>query len=384
LVAWACGAKVEATAPSVGVVAKAPAAPSSSEPTKRVPVRLGFVTNNPSQFWRLAEAGLRAYEREAHVSIDMRMPQNGTVEDQNRILESLGRQGYDAVAVNVISPAEQLQVLDRLAEQTNLITFDSDAEESKRLLHVGTDEFVAGKVLGERVTQLLPRGGKVAVFVGSFSSRTASRRLAGLVSATRDHGIEIVDKREDNTDRAKARGNVEEVIAAHKDLNLVVGLWNYNGPAIAAALEGSRKHGQILAVVFDEDVKTLAAIERGTIQATVVQKPFEFGYVSAKWLHRLATGKEEARQAIPAGAAIDTGVSVIDAGNIASFEAHMAELLKPVACDALVARVCADLPGGSAVCAMVREETPTFSESRCAEMLSHYDEVLRELKKLER
>jgi ribose transport system substrate-binding protein len=26
-------------------------------------VKLGFVTNNPSQFWKIAEAGLRKYEK---------------------------------------------------------------------------------------------------------------------------------------------------------------------------------------------------------------------------------------------------------------------------------------------------------------------------------
>ena len=328
LIACACGPNVEPpTTPRANVAAQAPAAPSSV-PTERDPVRLAFVTNNPSIFWRHSEAGLRAYEVEAHVQVDMKMPQNGTIEDQNRILQDLGRKGYDAVAVSVISPIDQLQVLDRLAEQTNLITFDSDAEQSKRLLHIGTDNFEAGKALGDRINQLLPHGGKIAVFVGNFSSANAAQRLAGIVAATRDHGIQIVDKREDNTDRATALANVKDVIATHKELNLLVGLWNYNGPAIAAGLESSGKHGKILAVVFDEDVKTLAAIERGTIQATVAQKPFEFGYVSGKWLHLLATGGERAKQSIPAGAKIDTGVEVVDASNVAAFESRMQQALE--------------------------------------------------------
>jgi len=235
-----------------------------------------------------------------------------------------------------------------------------------------------------RVTQLLPQGGKIAVFVGAFASPNAAQRLAGIVAATGDHGIEIVDKREDNTDRARALANVKEVIAAHKDLSLVVGLWNYNGPAIAAALESSGKHGKILAVVFDDDDKTLAAIERGTIQAAVVDKPFEFGYVSAKWMHQLATGGERARQSIPAGAKIDTGVTVVDASNIAAFESRTEEeMSSPAVCAQLVAKLCADLPVGSEVCEMIREKTPSFPAARCREMLQRYDEVLNELEKQE-
>ena len=73
-----------------------------------------------------------------------------------------------------------------------------------------------------------------------------------------------------------------------KDLNLVVGLWNYNGSAIASALEGLGKKGTVLAAVFDEDDGTLDGIEHGTIQITVVQKPFMFGYLASKSCHRSA------------------------------------------------------------------------------------------------
>jgi ribose transport system substrate-binding protein len=293
-------------------------------------VRLAFVTNNASPFWRVAEAGLRKYEKDAGIQVDMKMPHNGTVEDQNQILQSLSSQGYQAIAVSVISPKDQLGLLNDIARKTSLITVDSDAAESKRLLYIGTDNFEAGKVLGERITRLLPHGGKIAVFVGSLSATNAAQRLSGVVAATSGHQIEIVAKREDNTDRKKARANVEAVIAAQRDLSLVVGLWNYNGPAIAAALEGLGKQGQIAAAVFDGDDMTLEAIERGTIQATVVQKPFQFGYLSAKWLHGLATDTERTKKSIPPTVAIDTGVTVIDKSNVTSFETELRDLRKSV------------------------------------------------------
>jgi ribose transport system substrate-binding protein len=293
-------------------------------------VKLGFVTNNPSQFWKIAEAGIRKYEKEAKIQVDMKMPPNGTPEDQNQILQNLASQSYDALAVSVIAPKDQLRVLNEVAAKTNLITFDSDADKSKRLLYIGTNNFEAGKALGERIASLLPDGGKIAVFVGTLSADNASQRLAGIEAAVKDKKIEIVDKREDNTDRAKARSNVEDIVNAHKDLNLVVGLWNYNGPAIAAALEGLGKQGQVKAAVFDEDDATLDAIESGTISATVVQKPFQFGYLSSKWMHDLATKGEEAKKAIPKDGIIDTGVTVIDKTNVKEFKAELADMKKSV------------------------------------------------------
>jgi ribose transport system substrate-binding protein len=293
-------------------------------------VKLGFVTNNPSQFWKIAEAGLRKYEKEAKIQVDMKMPPNGTPEDQNQILQNLASQGYDALAVSVIAPKDQLRVLNEVAEKTNLITFDSDADKSKRLLYIGTNNFEAGKALGEKIVKMLPDGGKCAVFVGTLSADNASQRLAGIESAIKDKKIEIVDKREDNTDRAKARSNVEDIINAHKDLACVIGLWNYNGPAIAAAIEGLGKQGKVKAAVFDEDDATLDGIKSGTIEATVVQKPFQFGYLSAKWMHELATKNAETKKALPANGVIDTGVTVIDKANVEAFRAELTAMKKSV------------------------------------------------------
>jgi ribose transport system substrate-binding protein len=290
-------------------------------------VKLAFVTNNASEFWKIAAAGVHKYEKESKVQVDIKMPPNGTTEEQNQILENLASQGYDAIAVSAIAPTDQVPVLDKVAAKTKLITFDSDAPKSKRLLYIGTNNYEAGKALGGEIVKLLPEGGKMAVFVGTLSADNAAQRLKGIEDAIKDKKIEIVDKREDNTDRAKARSNVEDIINANADLKLVAGLWSYNGPAIVAAIDALGKKGKVLAAVFDEEEGTLQGIADGVVSATVVQKPFDFGYLSSKWMHELAT-KPEAMSALPANKELDTGVEVITKANVADFRAKLAEMKK--------------------------------------------------------
>jgi ribose transport system substrate-binding protein len=291
-------------------------------------VKLAFVTNNTAEFWKIAANGIHKYEREAGVQVDIKMPPNGKTEEQNQIVENLVSQGYDSVAVSAIAPKDQVAALNAAAARTHLITFDSDAADTKRLLYVGTINYEAGKTLGERIVKLLPGGGKMAVFVGFFSADNAAERLRGVTDAVTGHGIEIVEKREDQTDRAKARSNVEDILNARPDLNLVCGLWSYNGPAIAAALEGTGKRGKVLAAVFDEEDGSLKGIRSGTLAATVVQHPFEMGYRSARWMHRLATNFDKARAEIPAGGIENTGVEVIDKDTLDDFERRLAEWKK--------------------------------------------------------
>jgi ribose transport system substrate-binding protein len=289
-------------------------------------VKLAFVTNNTSEFWKMAAAGVRKYEAEGKVQVDVKMPPNGTPEEQNQILENLASQGYDAIAVSAVAPNDQVPVLNRVAAKTALITFDSDAPRSNRLLYIGTNNYEAGRALGVQIVKLLPSGGNMAVFVGSFSADNAAQRFKGIQDAIAGHNIQVVDRREDGTDRAKARSNVEDIVNAHRNLNLVAGLWSYNGPAIAAALESLGKKGKVIAAVFDEESGTLDAIANGTIACTVVQKPFQFGYLSSRWIHDLATKGDAARAAIPPNKIIDTGVEIITKDNVAEFSKQLADL----------------------------------------------------------
>lgn len=93
-------------------------------------LKLAFVTNNASEFWKIAAAGVHKYEKEAGVQIDVKLPPNGKTEEQNSIIENLVSQGYNGIAVSVIAPNDQTRNINRAAKATNLICFDSDSSPS--------------------------------------------------------------------------------------------------------------------------------------------------------------------------------------------------------------------------------------------------------------
>ena len=192
-------------------------------------------------------------------------------------------------------------MLDKIAEKSNLITFDSDAPKSKRLLYIGTNNYQAGKVAGRQIVKLLPQGRKDRGLRRDLLGR--QRRAAPEGHRGRDRrapASTIVDKREDNTDRAKARSNVEDIVNAHHDLAMVVGLYNYNGPAIAAALDGPGQEGQGAGGRVRRGRRHAGRDRRtASIQVTVVQKPFMFGYLASKWMHELATKAARPRPRCP-------------------------------------------------------------------------------------
>jgi ribose transport system substrate-binding protein len=326
--AGAPGCKKETNSASSGGASNSASSAPKNRKVFKVPAgqtpKLAFVTNNASDFWKIAQAGVQKFTSETGQQVDIKIPSQATVAEQNQILEDLLSQGYNGIAISVIAPDEQTRQINKACAQTNVICQDSDAANSNRLLYIGTNNYEAGKVLGQQIVKLLPNGGKMAVFVGTFSADNARQRLKGIEDAIAGHNIQVVAKKEDNKDPGKARSNVEDVINdPGLGVNLLTGLWSYNGPAIASAVEASGRKGKIQVAVFDEDDGTLDGIQNGTVACTVVQKPFEFGYQSCKILADLAKNGESA---LPASPFIDTGVTVINADNVKDFRQKLAEM----------------------------------------------------------
>ncbi len=299
---------------------------SSGSAGARGTVRFAFVTNNSSDFWNIGEKGLRKAEKDFGVKVDMFRPLKGEVADQQRFLEDIMVQGYDGVAISPINPDAMTEVFNRVAAKMPLVTTDSDAPKSGRKVYVGTNNVEAGQVAGKTATAALAAAhitkGKVALFVGRMDMQNAIERKQGLDETLgKVPGLEILPVFLDHADRALAKKNVEDALARYPDLVLAIGIWSYNGPCMADAVRASTRKDKPVLVVFDEEQETLKAVKDGLIAATIVQRPFEFGYQSVKALKELHDGKT-----VPP--TINTGIRVIDRSNVDAFWSELRELKK--------------------------------------------------------
>jgi len=295
------------------------AGPKSNVPT------VAFVTNNVSNFWTIARAGVEAGEKDFKVKCEFREPAQGTPAEQKQIIEDLIVKGVTGIAVSPIDPANQTDMLNTAAGSVNLICMDSDAPKSKRVCYVGTDNYKAGLAAGEEMKKALPDGGKVVLFVGTLDAQNATDRRKGILDAVKGSKVQVVDTLTDKVDHTKAKSNVEDAMVKFPDVAGFMGLWSYNGPAIAEAVKSSNKVGKIKIVCFDEDVATLQAVKDGVVFSTVVQKPYRFGYESMRILAALAR-KEDAK--IPENKIVDTGVLVVNKANVDSFWADLKKMTK--------------------------------------------------------
>jgi ribose transport system substrate-binding protein len=112
------------------------------------------------------------------------------------------------------------------------------------------------------------------------------------------------------------------VLVAHPEVTCMVGFYSYNTPRIYEALRDAGKLGQITVVGFDEDPITLGGVREGTVAATVVQQPYEWGYQGMKLMAKYLEGD---KSSIPANKLIIIPTKIIDKSNVDAFWAELKE-----------------------------------------------------------
>jgi ribose transport system substrate-binding protein len=298
----------------------------SPPPAPKTVKTVAFITNATSDFWKIARKGCDKADSElADVTVAFKSTNTGAVKEQDGLIRAaLDMDHADAIAISVVDPASQKQVINDAAKRALVITQDSDAPDSDRALYLGADNRAAGRQAGELIKKALPQGGKIMVFVGKKDVQNARERFEGLTESLQGSKVEIIDLLTDDTDPGRARQNAYETLKKYPDIAGMVGLWSYNGPAILQALRPEGKAGQIKVVCFDDERATLAAIKDGAIFGTVAQQPFEYGYQAVQMAGKILRGD---RSGIPANKTILIPTVVIQKNNVDDYSKKLDQLL---------------------------------------------------------
>lgn len=289
--------------------------------------RIILLNNTDSPFWDAARAGIaKAVEdlklTEAGYTAGMDTNSNAE-EGQIEKLRQYGTQD-DIVAV-IISPTSATNPaiadeLRKLGKKGIIVgTFDSDLDpkfQDIREFYVGTNNIQGGEVLGTAAKNLRPDGGEYVQFVGLDSQQNAVQRMDGFTSAVGSNYIQR-GRRVDDTDRSRARDNVRDSIDQNPNLNILVGIWSYNAPAIVDIVKEKKVREKFTIVTFDAEQLAIEQMGNGMIDAMVVQNPFGMGYDSVKYAFAKLTGDDATVAELfpgmgePGGNIRDTGLKIV-------------------------------------------------------------------------
>ncbi len=249
-------------------------------------VNIAMVVNVAADYWKAGQVGFLAGCKALGLPSNKCTyfaPPNGKLTEQTSELETLRSQGITGYSISAIDPASAKgTIATDMGKGVFVLPIDSPLPGTAAAgLYLGTPNTEAGFQAGTAMKQLLNGTGKVAILVGSLTAANATQRIAGFEQAIAGTNITVVQKVNDNLSPATAQSDAETILANNPDVNGLYGVYSYDGPALAQAVQSAHKVGSVSIVSDDSDAQTLSFINSGVIGGTVVQMPYQQGFTGA-------------------------------------------------------------------------------------------------------
>src|SRR6266852_670495 len=235
--------------------------------------RYVFVATNINlPYWQEAAAGFFDAAKTLGVKAEMVGPTTYFPTEELAMFRQVVDRQPAGICLSAARPELFQAAIERAIEQgIPVICVDADVPGSKRVLYIGTDNFKAGRESLKRMAALVGRG-NIAVIT-----------LAG-------------------------QRNIDDRVAG-----------------VAEAVHRFNLDGKLPIVAFDNDPETLDLIERGTIAATITQKPYVMSYYGLKFLddlhhnavHQFTDWKTAPAPPMPTF--VDTGTVVVEKNNLKDY-----------------------------------------------------------------
>jgi ribose transport system substrate-binding protein len=279
-------------------------------------------------YWQSAEAGFRQSAEQLKVGYAFAGPDTYDPGAEREAFEGAVAKKPAGILISVADPNLFKDDIGRaIASGIPVVTIDSDAPDSKRLLFIGTNNYQAGVAGGKRLIQELKGKGNVAVFTMP-SQANLNERLRGYKDALQLYPqIKIAGVVDIKGDPRIAFDNTTQILANDKKehIDAFVCLEALSGKEIATVLDSNGIKGRVV-IAMDADPDTLDWIKKGVVAATISQKPYTMAFVGLKMLDDLhheqikALDSDWARDSFaPVPAFVDTGSAVVDKSNVDAF-----------------------------------------------------------------
>ncbi|WP_374717524.1 sugar-binding protein [Neobacillus sp.] len=247
-----------------------------------------------NDYWRLVEEGARAAAKKYDVLLEYTGPRQANFDDHLKTIEMSAAAKVDGIMTQGLSDEQFSPLINRIVEKgIPVITVDTDAANSKRLAYIGTDNYYSGFLAGKALIADTNGQANVAIITGSFNKNHQRQRVQGFKDAIQsEKGIRIVAIEESQISRVRAFEKAYQILQEHPEVTAFFGTSALDGIGVAEVVEKFNKQKQIYIIGFDLLKETQKYIRKGTIQATVVQEPFEMGYRAVKMMIELREGKK--------------------------------------------------------------------------------------------
>jgi ribose transport system substrate-binding protein len=256
-------------------------------------------------FWDVVRQGLETAAEDIQAQIYISGPKFETEIDRQiqMVYEAMDREP-DAIILaaadykRLISAAEDI-----ISRGIPLITIDSFIDSDSPVSRIGTDNYSAGLKAGHIMKDFISEGSQLAIISYVKESSTGIDRERGVRESLSEYA-DIIGTWYSGGNAQVAFEQASTVLEDNPDLKAIIALNEPSTVGSARALELSGRESEIVLIGFDNSSPIIQYLEQGIIQAIVVQKPFNMGYLGVTYAADAVKGKK-----VPE--VIDTGSEII-------------------------------------------------------------------------
>jgi ribose transport system substrate-binding protein len=223
--------------------------------------------------------------------------EDGQVQAQ-RIAQAVN-EGASAVLISCSDAGKVTGAInDAVGRGVAVMTFDSDAPQSKRFAFYGVDDIKTGEAVMKELAPLMNEKGKVAILAGNQNAPNLRNRVAGVKQEAAKHpGMTIVDTFYHLETPQDAAAEVIRVQNAYPEITgwAMIGGW----PLFTQTLLTDLDPKKVKIVSVDALPAELAYVEKGLAPVLLAQPTYNWGYVSVQKIVDKVHLKKDVPQIIP-------------------------------------------------------------------------------------
>lgn len=268
--------------------------------------RVGFVlkTLNSPFFIDMQKGAVEAAAKEGIDLVIQAAEREVDAEKQMQIVENLIQ---TRVKVLLITPSGSREIVAVLAKANAagipIIVIDDRIDEAvaksagvKTVSYVGSDNVEGGRVAGRALVEMSGGKANVALLEGIPGHETGDSRLRGFKEAiAASPGVKVVTSQTANWERDQGFTVFQNMMQAHPEIDSVFACNDIMALGAMEAIAAAGRSGKIRVIGFDAVDDARAAIEAGTMAASVAQLPGEMGRLAV-----VSAGKILRGETIPA------------------------------------------------------------------------------------
>jgi ribose transport system substrate-binding protein len=281
-----------------------------AEPKPKIMVILKTVDYRNLPFWQTVKDGVELAGKDFDVAVAVDGPMSETeVDEQIRIVRDAIQAKPDAIVLAAMDYDRLVPVAKEVkAARIPLVTIDSFINGNEADTKIGTDNYDAGQKAGAALMKYLTPGSCVVIVSYVQSTSTAIDRERGVRDFLQGQ-VQVLDTFYSSNEADIAYRQVSQLLTSRPDVKGIVALNDPTTIGAARALNESGKAPEVVLIGFDNSKAVMGFVEAGVVRDTIVQRPFNMGYLGIQAALELIKKK-------PVEPYIDTGSQVINRQNM--------------------------------------------------------------------